>query len=81
MNENNFPIKGLTKIEAQKNLKKFGFNQLFKPEKISFFGIFKEEVTEPMILLLLVVGAVYSFWGKLDDAITIFLVITALVLA
>jgi len=34
-----------------------------------------------MILLLLVVGVVYSLWGKLADAITIFAVIFLLVLA
>jgi Ca2+-transporting ATPase len=32
-----------------------------------------------MILLLLVVGIIYSIWGKLEDAITIFVIITILV--
>jgi len=44
-------------------------------------GIAKHEVTEPMILLLLVVGFFYSIWGKLEDAVTIFAVIFLLVLA
>ncbi len=72
---------GLTSAEAQKRLAEFGPNQMYKPEKVSFFGIAKHEITEPMILLLFVVGIVYSIWGKLDDAITIFAVITVLVLA
>ena len=72
---------GLTTNEAQKRLLEFGPNQIFKPTKISFFGIAKHEVMEPMILLLLVVGFFYSIWGKLEDAITIFVVIFLLVLA
>jgi Ca2+-transporting ATPase len=73
--------KGLTSKEAQKRLLEFGPNQIFEPAKISFFGIAKHEVTEPMILLLLVVGFFYSLWGELGDAITIFVVIFLLVLA
>lgn len=74
-------INGLTTNEAHKRLLEFGPNQIFKPTEISFLGIAKHEVTEPMILLLLVVGFFYSLWGKLEDAITIFVVISLLVLA
>ncbi len=73
--------KGLTTEEAQKRLLEFGPNQIFQPTKISFFGIARHEVTEPMILLLLVVGILYSIWGNFGDAITIFAVIFLLVLA
>lgn len=72
---------GLTDSEAKVKLLEFGPNQIYQPEKISFWGIAKHEVTEPMILLLLVVGVFYSIWGKLADAITIFVVIFLLVLA
>ncbi len=72
---------GLTSQEAQRLLKKFGPNEIFKSEKIKFWSIFWEEIREPMILLLLVVGFFYSLWGKLEDALTIFVVITLLVLA
>jgi len=72
---------GLTSSEAAKRLKESGPNQIYKPEKISFFGIARHEVTEPMILLLLFVGVIYSVWGKLDDALTIFIVIALLVFA
>ncbi len=71
---------GLSRAEASKRLEKFGPNQLFKPTQIKFWAIFKEEVTEPMILLLFFVGLVYSIWGKLEDAITIIIVISVLVL-
>jgi P-type Ca2+ transporter type 2C len=74
-------LQGLSLAEAKKRLAKYGPNQIYVPEKISFFGIARHEVTEPMILLLLVVGVVYSLWGKLGDAITIFVVIFALVFA
>ncbi|MCZ7392179.1 MAG: cation-translocating P-type ATPase, partial [Candidatus Methanoperedens sp.] len=72
---------GLSSGEAQDKLLKFGPNQIFKPARVSFFGIARHEVTEPMILLLLVVGFFYSVWGKLEDAVTIFVVIVLLVLA
>lgn len=72
---------GLTSAQAKQNLIKYGPNQLFKPSPVSFFGIARHEVTEPMILLLLVVGFFYSVWGELGDAITIFIVIFLLVLA
>lgn len=72
---------GLSSSEAQERLLKLGPNQIFKPARISFFGIARHEVTEPMILLLLVVGFFYSVWGKLEDAVTIFVVIVLLVSA
>ena len=77
MNQNT--ITGLSTTEAQKRLEKYGPNQAAKPKPLNFFSIFKEEVTEPMILLLIFVGIIYSFWGKLEDALTIFLVIAILV--
>jgi len=70
---------GLSEIEAQKRLAQFGLNKIFIPKEISFWSIAKEEVTEPMILLLLVVGFFYTLWGKLEDALTIFIVILLLV--
>ncbi len=72
---------GLSQEQAQAKLQQFGFNQLIVPQKISFWGITLEEIREPMILLLLVVGFFYSLWGKLEDALTIFVVILLLVLA
>jgi len=71
--------KGLSQVEAEKRLEQFGPNQFVRPEKISFLGIAKEEITEPMILLLLVVGVVYTVLGTLQDALTIFIIIFILV--
>lgn len=72
---------GLSSAEAEKRLEQFGPNIIFESAEISFLGIARHEVTEPMILLLLVVGFFYSFWGKLEDALTIFIVIFLLVFA
>jgi Ca2+-transporting ATPase len=74
-------MKGLSQAEVQKRLSESGPNRLVKPREISLAGVFWEEVREPMILLLLFVGVVYSLIGRGSsrDAITIFIVIIALV--
>ena len=66
---------GLGAQEVQSRLEQFGPNRLFTPAKTTFWRIAGEEITEPMILLLLVVGFFYSLWGKLADALTIVTVI------
>lgn len=72
---------GLTSIEAEKRLAQFGPNEIFRRTPISFFSIAKHEITEPMIVLLLIVGFFYSWWGESGDALAIFFVIISLVLA
>ncbi|MGA3192293.1 MAG: cation-transporting P-type ATPase [Candidatus Bathyarchaeia archaeon] len=73
--------KGLSEAEAERRLEQVGPNQFVKPLRISFLGIAKEEVVEPMILLLLVVGVLYTTftWPNLQDALTIFSIIFVLV--
>ncbi|MDD1679633.1 MAG: cation-transporting P-type ATPase [Methanomicrobiales archaeon] len=71
--------KGLSKAEAEKRLEEYGTNDIYHRQKISFLGIARHEITEPMILLLLFIGVVYSIWGELFDAITIIVVIVLLV--
>lgn len=73
------PKRGLEETEAKRRLKKFGMNVLVEERKVSFLAIAREELMEPMILLLLVVGVLYSIWGELRDALTIFAIILALV--
>jgi Ca2+-transporting ATPase len=72
---------GLSQAEAERRLREVGPNQLTKPYTISFLGIAKEEVVEPMILLLLIVGVLYTIfeWPHVEDAVTIFSVIFVLV--
>jgi len=74
--------KGLSTSEANIRLQKSGPNQLSKPYTVSFLGIAREEIAEPMILLLLTVGVLYTIfeWPHLEDAMTIFIVIFILVM-
>ena len=75
------PEKGLTSVEAKARLEKYGENSLEEEEKETFWDALKEEAREPMILLLIGVGVLYSIWGSLLDAATIFTIITILVLS
>ena len=75
------PERGLNDEEVAQRLSIYGRNMLIQEHPIRFFDIFKEEVTEPMILLLIAVGVVYSVLGDPLDAATIIVVIAILVLA
>ena len=72
-------VSGLSAAEAERRLAQFGPNQLAKPKEVRFFAILREEVAEPMILLLMVVGFFYALWGDLGDTFTIFVIIILLV--
>jgi Ca2+-transporting ATPase len=75
------PDRGLTSTDAKARLEKYGENSLGEEEKEGFFDALKEESREPMILLLIGVGVLYSIWGSLLDAATIFTVIAIMVLS
>ncbi|MGD0805123.1 MAG: HAD-IC family P-type ATPase [Candidatus Bathyarchaeia archaeon] len=75
------PEKGLTTAEVKLRLEKFGENTLEGKEEETFWAALKEEAREPMILLLIGVGVLYSIWGNILDAATIFTVIAVLVLS
>jgi Ca2+-transporting ATPase len=70
---------GLSQSETRSRLNRYGPNRLRPVKRESFFGEYLEELTEPMILLLLVTGVLYSILGTLADAITIFAIIFTLV--
>lgn len=72
---------GLTEAQARARLAQSGPNTMFRASPVRFLAIAREEVTEPMILLLLGVGVLYSVWGSLADAATIFAIIATLVFA
>ena len=74
------PSLGLNHTEAEARLKQNGPNKLTEAVKITFWGTFWDEIREPMILLLLAVGILYSIWGEFRDAVTIFVVIFLLVM-
>jgi Ca2+-transporting ATPase len=71
-------LSGLSEQEARQRLAQFGPNRLRQEEKDSILEIFLEEIREPMVLLLLVTGVLYTLWGGLTDALTIFFVILTL---
>ncbi len=73
--------RGLTDQEAAQRLNQHGKNSLVEEQEIRFLGILREEITEPMILLLIAVGVLYSVLGSLTDALTIIVIIIILVLA
>jgi Ca2+-transporting ATPase len=75
------PDRGLTDQEAAQRLNQYGKNTLVEEREIRFLGILREEITEPMILLLIAVGVLYSILGSLTDALTIIVIIIILVLA
>jgi Ca2+-transporting ATPase len=59
----------------------FGPNRLSTQKQETVWDIFLEEIREPMIVLLLITGVLYGIWGQLEDTLTIFAVILALVAA
>ncbi|CAM3448390.1 Cation-transporting P-type ATPase [Deinococcus saxicola] len=65
------PTSGLTVFEAAERLAQVGPNVRVRPRQVTFFKVVLEEITEPMILLLLAVGAVYALWGEPRDALAI----------
>jgi len=75
------PERGLTEQEAAVRLYQYGKNTLVEDREIRFLGILREEITEPMILLLIAIGVLYSILGSLTDALTIIIIIIILVLA
>jgi P-type Ca2+ transporter type 2C len=72
-------LRGLTGEEARERLLKFGPNRLSRPWEITILAIAKEEITEPMILLLLAVGVFYTLLASFGDALTLYAIIIALV--
>ncbi|HET6581328.1 MAG TPA: HAD-IC family P-type ATPase, partial [Methanoregula sp.] len=71
--------KGLTEQEAREQLEKSGPNRITSRHEITFLSIAKEEITEPMILLLLAVGVFYTILGNIGDALTLYAIIATLV--
>ncbi len=71
--------RGLTAEDARSRLALSGPNRLREAEHEGFWEEYAEELTEPMILLLLVTGVLYSILGTIEDAVTIFAIIFTLV--
>jgi Ca2+-transporting ATPase len=72
---------GLSEEVAHNRFLVFGPNRVSPRKEETIWEIFLEEIREPMIVLLVVTGALYAIWGELRDTLTIFFVILALVSA
>ncbi len=63
--------KGLSGKEAARRLSEGTDNRLSTPRPSSFFAILSEELTEPMIVLLLAVAVGYFVFGELLEALLV----------
>lgn len=62
---------GLSPAVAQERLSRLGPNVRVRPRQVTFWQVVLEEITEPMILLLLAIGLIYALWGEPRDALAI----------
>ncbi len=70
---------GLDEATVLPRLAQYGPNRLAEAKQQTFWQVFLKEIREPLILLLLGTGILYSVWGKFEDALVIFSVILLLV--
>ncbi|KAI8319549.1 calcium ATPase, partial [Martensiomyces pterosporus] len=74
------PSRGLDRLDALSRQRRFGPNvPVDLSQNLGFFKVFMEEIAEPMMLLLLSVGVLYSIWGEPWDAATIFVTILVVI--
>ncbi|MCH3965928.1 MAG: calcium-translocating P-type ATPase, PMCA-type [Clostridium sp.] len=66
---------GLTGHEAAERLEKFGQNRLKDTKKKSTFGLFFEQVNDPLIYVLLAAALVSAFLKEISDAVIIGIII------
>ncbi len=71
------PAHGLSSAEAALRLERHGRNEVASEAEEPWWKQAFESLTEPLVLLLITVGVLYAIFGRLEDAITIFVVITA----
>lgn len=72
-------LRGLTDAEAAHRAARHGPNELPRGPGEPWWKELLEPLTEPLVLLLLAVAALYAVFGALADALTIFAVILAVV--
>ncbi len=72
------PERGLSAREASVRLAEVGENLIAAVRRLRFLDVLWEELREPLILLLIGIGVLYSLWGSLGDAVTIFAIILLL---
>jgi len=62
-------IRGLSEKEAAERLLREGYNEIPSAKKRSFWRIAWDVIREPMLLLLIGGGAIYSFLGDIHEAL------------
>lgn len=60
---------GLTQAEAEKRMRRDGYNELPSQKKQGALSILLRVLSEPMLLLLIGSGAIYLFMGEIRDAL------------
>ena len=66
---------GLSQTEAESRLKLYGKNSLPESKDDTLFHIFIEQVKEPMILILIIIGVVYLLIGTPVESISVIIIV------
>ena len=69
------PLKGLTKIDAEERLSRFGFNEIKKDRELPALRIFFSQLSSPLLWILLAAIGISIFLGKKMDAFIICLIV------
>ncbi|SFO13110.1 Ca2+-transporting ATPase [Pseudonocardia ammonioxydans] len=72
--------RGLGAAEAADRLARHGPNRRVAPRRVTFGHVLADEITEPMMLLLVAVAVLYGVWGRPSDTVAIVVIIAAVVL-
>jgi len=64
-------VNGLTEDEAQKRIKKYGYNELPKEKPLGKFSIFISQFKSPLIYILLIFGFISLWLREYTDMIVI----------
>jgi Ca2+-transporting ATPase len=73
------PLVGLSESEAKTRLEVSGPNVIKAIRAEPLWRVFVDLIREPLMLLLLGIGILYSIWGELRDALTIVAIVVLMV--
>ncbi|MBI2151690.1 cation-translocating P-type ATPase [Candidatus Woesearchaeota archaeon] len=69
------PLKGLTKIDAEERLSRFGFNEIKKDKELPALRIFLSQLSSPLLWILLAAIGISLFLNEKMDALIISLIV------